>query len=1035
MTSILFAAVVAAFTNDLSVLSIDDAGRLTSVRERASGRQLISSRTPMIRIEFDDGSSAESAGVSRLADGRFEAELSGGGKPAGKAVFSVAATPWGWTFVLDAVNSERRVRSAELWRIKAAPRRYVGSFANVSSDDRSFVALRAYTPAMSASATPVMCVKALAENSVTGHVAALSAGPREKAVECLRAMTIASGAPRSLCGGAWSLGAAANRDSYLFASRPRAAHVDDWIAAARRGGMAIVHFYSWFASRGQYEPDGAIIPGGIDGMKQMVGKIHEAGFKAGMHTFTGRIGFEDAFVRPHCSSNLIVFGSYTLAAPLSAGAEGEMLVAERPADGHDLCASIHGRGNYLLVDGEIVQYSGVRRESPYAFTGIVRGACGTRRKSHAAGARVDYLRSRYQGFYPVIGSPLADKVAANIARAWNECGFDMIYLDGSEAHGTRHDVDSMRRLVVSKLDQSPSRPILNEASCSYPGSWWFHSRNGAMDYPYWADKHFHDFHIAHTVASARKANFMEPQLGWWSFRAGKSKHIRHEFQDEMEYFAAKAAGAGASVSLLSLDANTNRLGYVNAQGLTILGWHEYPKMAEAFSADALEWLRKPGFETRLRQGTDGKWRLRETTLKLQRASGQEEAGWRVDSPARRPAALRVEALYEAGKEEDGKTLLSACDIPSMKVSSASGVKAGCSAAADPAHGAGIRLSAENVSAKDRRAAWVAATLEFKYPWFGISGLRAMSLWVKGDGSGALLGVQVHAPAMHSGAFSDHFVRLDFKGWRRVNFLLRERETELALSYKWHHTQKRKLYEMYRFIIGKQIESVSLMLNDIPAGSRAEVEVSPVAIVPEVKTVLSGAAVSINGERYALPFDLESGEHAELEDGCWVHYSEEGEPCGRKAVRAAPYLSAGSNKVGFSAAGDGMRRAEIAVFSFGAERDAFRPLTPEMRRVMRHESTMPVTYAPARGFDTFAPIAIRPGERAGIGFSCYGPMPQSAITLADRRFAIPALAEGERFDLPPDTEKPFEGLVKVSFESDSAAGAVDTRFDFVKTYKE
>lgn len=1035
MTGVLFAAVVAAFTNDLAVLSIDDAGRIDSILERGSGRRLVSSRVAMMRMEFADGGSAESVGVSRLADGRFEARLAEDGKMAGKAVFTVGTKPWGWVLTLDAVESERCVQRAELWRIKPAPRRYAGSFANVSSDDRSFVALRAYTPAMGASVVPLMCVTALAEHGITGHGAALAAGVRERAVGCLREMTVASGAPRSLCGGAWSLGAAANRDSYLFASRPEAAHVDDWIAAARRGGMPIIHFYSWFASRGQYEPDGAIIPGGIDGMRRMVGSIHAAGFKAGMHTFTGRIGFEDAFVRPHCSSNLIVFGSYTLAAPLADAGEGELLVAERPADGHDLCASTHGRGNYLLVDGEIIQYSGVRREIPYAFTGIVRGACGTERRHHAAGARVDYLRSKYQGFYPVIGSPLADKVAGNIARAWNECGFDMIYLDGSEAHGTRHDVDSMRRLVVSKLNQSPSRPILNEASCSYPGSWWFHSRNGAMDYPYWADKHFHDFHISRTVTSARKANFMEPQLGWWSFRAGKSKHIRHEFQDEMEYFAAKAAGAGASVSLLSLNANTNRLGYVNMQGLTILGWHEYPKMAGAFSPASLEWLRKPGFETRLRQGADGKWRLRETLLKVHRASGSGTASWSVDSPGRRPAALRVEALYAAGDADGGKTLLSGADVPALKISSAEGVKAGCAAVADGAHGSGIRLSAANVAAKNRRAAWAAAVREFKYPWCGISGLRALSLWVKGDGSGALLGVQVHAPAMHSGAFSDHFVRLDFKGWRRVDFLLRERDAELALAYKWPHTLKRKIYEMYRFTIGKQIESVSLMLNDIPEGSRAEVEVSPVAIVPERKTVLSGAAVAIGGVRCELPFSLESGERAELEDGFWIRYSEDGEPCERKAARQVPCLSAGANKVVFSAAAPDMPRAEIAVFSFGAERDAFRALTPEMRRVMRHESVMPVTYAPARGFDTLEPIAIRPGERAGIGFSCYGPMPPSVLTLAGRKIAVPALAPGERFDSPPDTARPFAGSVPVSFEPASGAGAVDTRFDFVKAYKE
>ena len=1032
------AAVVAVFTNDLAVLSLGGAGSISSLRETATGRELVASRCPVMRMECAGGETLEANGMSRLPDGRFAAHLASGGKPAGTAVFSVATEPWGWTFVLDSVPAGRDVRRAELWRIKPMPHRYVGTFANASSDDRSFVALRPYTPAMDAMTMPAMCVVALAENGLAGHVAALSAGPRTKAIESLRAMTIASGAPRSLCGGAWSLGAPANRDSYLFAMRPAAKHVDDWIAAARRGGMSIVHFYSWFATRGHYEPDPSRIPGGLDGMKRMVDAIHAAGFKAGMHTFTGRIGFEDAFVRPFCSSNLISGCSYVLAKPLPDGDVDEMVVTERPIDGHDLCPSTHGRGNYLLVDGEIVQYTGVRREAPYAFTGISRGACGTTPVAHMAGAKIDYLRSRYQGFYPVIGSPLAEAVADNIARAWNTCGFDMIYLDGSEAHGTRHDVDSMRRLVVSKLDQSPERPILDEASCSYPGSWWFHSRSGAMDYPYWADKRFHDMHVVRSVEKARKANFLEPQLGWWSFRGGK-KDRRHEYPDEVEYFASKSAGAGASVSILSVNANTNRLSYLTAHGLTLVGWHEYPKRAEAFSPAALSWLRKPGFETRLRQGDDGIWRLRETGCESHRVADAESAAWDISSASPRKAALRVEALYATTATDDAQPLLSANDVPAMKTSAADGVEIALEAVPQGEHGPSVRLAASNVSARDRRVAWAAVTRSFEYPWYPLKGRRALSAWVKGDGSGALLCIQAHAPKMHAGAFSDHYVRLDFKGWRRVNLLFRERDVEGASLYKWPHVyarpdaQPRAIYEIYRFTIGAEVESVSLMLGDVPPGVRTEVEVAPVRAVAEIKNSIDGASVSVNDAVFPLPFSLESGERAELEDGFWTRYAEDGEPMERRPASKMPTLVAGANHLRFAHANGDSGRAEVTVFHFGDETDAFVPLTSDMRRIMRHESTMPVTYAPARGLDSMPAIAIRPGERAKIAFSCYGPLPRFTLSLGDRKIEVPAVAAGERYTANGGDADVFSGNVPVSVEFADGGAGVDTRFDFVKTY--
>ena len=1033
MTGLLLAAtIVATFTNDCAVLSLDSDARIASIRELASGRELVQKPRPIANVEMPDGKVLYSAKLRSDGKGRFIADIVKGKDMSGKMEFSVAGYPWGWTFTLDgfSVPDAKRIF---LWRVKPAPSRYVGNFANVSSDDSSFVALRPFTPAMETRIGDVMSAVANREHGFCGHVAAIAAGPRSKAVECLRGMTIAAGAPRSSCGGAWSLGAVANRDSYLFASKPEAAHVDDWIAAARRGGLPIVHFYSWFETRGHYYPHPKRIPGGLDGLKRMVDAIHAAGLKAGMHTFTGRIGVEDAFIRPVCDSNLISFCSYTLAEPIPAGKIGELRVVERPDENHDLCASTMGRGNFLRIGGEIVQYSGIRREQPYAFTGIARGACGTARTAHGAGEQVYYLRARFQGFYPVIGSPLAEAVADNIARAWNVCGFDQIYFDGSEAHGTIHDVDSMRCLIASKLSESEDRPILDEASCTYPGSWWFHSRQGAFDHPNWGDKRFHDLHVERTLETSRKANFLEPQLGWWSFR-NDARRMRREFLDEAEYFAAKSAAANAAISILSVNANVNRMESHTLRCLTVVGWHEYPKRAQAFAPAALDWLGRTGFETRLRQDADGTWRLQSVTCMTHRVFGPAAADWReqVDNPC--AAALRVEALYSVQREAEGERLLTAADMPKMERSFAKGVEMELSSGVDPNHGDTMRLSARNVSQKDRRGAYTVAKRTFAYPWLNISGKAAIGAWVKGDGSGALLCFQVCSPDMHNGAMSDHYVRLDFKGWRYVELLFRERDAAGIADYAWPH--RKRFYKAYREVLRENaIDRVSIMVNDVPVGGRVDVEVADVRAMPIATNVLRNAAVAIGDARFAVPFDLKSGEYAELEDGAWIRYSERGEPLSRVPAAARPELAAGANDLSFSAdAADTLTpRAEVTVFGLGRKVEAFAPLSDDMRRMLSYEAEMPVEYAPARGFRDLPPVAIRPGERAGIGFTCHGPLPQFVMTLGDKRFDVPAVAAGATFVLKPGEAGIFEGTVPVSV-SFRKGDAVDTRFEFVKDYR-
>ena len=60
------------------------------------------------------------------------------------------------------------------------------------------------------------------------------------------------------------------------------------------------------------------------------------------------------------------------------------------------------------------QFSGFTENPPYRYTGLVRGAFGTKPAAHAKGDEAAYLQQRYLAFYPKPGSELAKALIQNI---------------------------------------------------------------------------------------------------------------------------------------------------------------------------------------------------------------------------------------------------------------------------------------------------------------------------------------------------------------------------------------------------------------------------------------------------------------------------------------------------------------------------------------------------------------------------------------------------------------------------------------------
>ena len=996
----------ATFTNRRAVLSIDARGEAVSLRSLKDNRELLAAPVPFVSARLKDGRILSARSAVRRGDDLTFAFAHG----LGTAVVGVEARRDFFTFAVRALTLTN-VDSLTFCTLPSAVATYRGDMANMLSDDDAAVCLRGYDlPVEMGLRGNVLSVSTTFQHGLTGLRAGLAAGSKAEMPAMLRAMAKAADVPTSKLGGPWSLGAEANRGSYLFADLDHAS-TDDWIELARRGGFSTVHIHGWWRTLGHYDVNTNLYPRGLADLRDAVARIHAAGLRAGIHSLTACIDPRDAWVTPEASPDLKPFDTYTLARPLSP-TDTVLYINEPPAAHHDVVFTYMSNGNAIRIGSEIVQYAEVRHEPPYAFGKCTRGAFKTRVTAHPAGARADYLQQRYIAFYPQPDSPLADDLAAHLANVFNTCHLDQLYCDGSEGMMDRYGIDVMRHKIVSRLTGDP----LIEASCHGAHNWWFHSRLGAWDHPVWAAKRFQDLHIA-TSAAYRRTDLLEPQMGWWAPRAA-TPLARGHFLDEMEYFACKNLGLDAAMSVQGVNVSHSPLPFYIEKQITLLGWYEHLRLARYFDTQTVARVAVPGEEFRLRQNRDGAWRFTPVAMDTHRISrlGNGSERWSAfNRYGDQPLSARIEALYAVAPYDDPKrvALVGVPDFGAFKSRTAPSVSLHLSEETADTRGAdrNLRLRAANAGT-GRKGAWACAQLDFSAPYRSIAGAGAFGVWIKGDGSGAILNLQVGTPREYMTALSDHYVTLDFKGWRYVELLLRERDVGRMNEAVWPYAGS---YDLYRNPIDRaHISHVCIYLNNLPAGGGADIALSPVMALPLRDAVLKSPALTVNGQTLTLPFALASGEFAELEpDGTCTHYSEKGDPLasaipgstGVSPVPSAcrsgvsPVLRPGTNDIAFSCVppANASARAEVTLNAFGAPFGTPNPRNRIGRKHLAREYEMTRLFATTNELGLAAwDVAVRPGETARLEVELCGAADHPVLTVNGRAARFPvALASGQR----------------------------------------
>jgi hypothetical protein len=156
-----------------------------------------------------------------------------------------------------------------------------------------------------------------------------------------------------------------------------------------------------------------------------------------------------------------------------------------------------------------------------------------------------------------------------------------------------------------------------------------------------------------------------------------------------------------------------------------------------------------------------------------------------------------------------------------------------------------RFTARNDGARPN-AAWAKMRRYFTPP-LNLHSRQGLGVWVHGDGQGEVLNVQLRSPLHVSNALGEHYIIIDFTGWRY--FELVEPEDKEITNHNWMDYSR--------------VQTLCLRYTHLPPGKKVVCHLSALKALPFVKAKLCGVSLRIADRTLTFPIEIESGSYLEM----------------------------------------------------------------------------------------------------------------------------------------------------------------------------
>jgi len=468
-------------------------------------------------------------------------------------------------------------------------------------------------------------------------------------------------------------------------------------------------------------------------------KIKDSGMITALHTYAFYISpmAHSILTNPKWQQQIEVLETFTLASDVDENAT--VIPTLENASEFDTTFPYGRRNtNHILIDEEIIK---VKAKNTDGLCECERGACGTKAVPHKKNSVIKHLDGMFVMFAPILGSELFYHIADLTAKAYNEGGFDMIYLDaidGIHIHlpvGQKHYSWYYHQMFVQRvLSQCNHTPIV-ETSAGCPQEWNFRGRGGAWDFARFSIKKQIGNHVKANLVSLSRN--MTATLGWFCFFVDeyawggmKNTIFKTVFHDDMDFLGMNALIYDMSIVFHPLDTvsiKNNPFHYANIKYYT----DHYTRLRKShyFSPEALERVKAVGGEWRVVPvGNEFKFQqIHYCKKNLGDCYSHSDFNYSDRNPFKKQTPfIRIEARFSSLFEEP--LVLSEFEDKSLDETG--------------------KMSSPT-STRD------------------ISSRMAMSIRVKGtghDGDAALISLS-GGVTLERGGRGDHFIDLNFEGWR------------------------------------------------------------------------------------------------------------------------------------------------------------------------------------------------------------------------------------------------------------------------------
>ncbi len=906
--------------NDYALYCVSADGQNESLRSKANGKDYLDHRIPNPFMKVFVGDEVLPSTAVKLKDGRVVVDFDGC-----DVQLHVKISPAHEWFVFEVEQIKGRIDRVRIINLAADIPGHIGAIINAcynsdfavcaqaidfnvnsmlltATDERWFPADfvesgRQYEPDPEQSKT--LTATLYPELPVEGNpkVALLTGSGGEKLRETIAKFEQAFQMPHPTIAGQWGKISDETKTSYLFIDFG-AKDVDEIIAYAKAGGFSYI-CTNPFMTHGHYLIDTQQFPRGLEELRETVARINAAGLKAGLHTNTGAVSFNDPYVTPFPDRRLAKIREFELAEDIDPSNTSIPVTSSPEGMITRFDYRIYGPGLHIQIGDEIIAYNEYTTGPCYAFTGCVRGECGTRATAHAKGGKVYYLAEKWRHFAPATNSTMMTEVSARLAHVINYCQFDWLYLDGAEILASQgpsfYHVNKFAYDMFSRVN----RDLLVQSSYNDNLMWHITSRVASNDYPFYAHRRFLEVSRLDCIKLYHE-NFCPGELGWEGLYLNNPSHYA-KLPEEIEYGCMKTIAYDTGTSLQTTK------GFLDGNGRTgeimeIFRRYDTLRRTNYFPEKIKTLLREPGVDYTLCQDEDnGEWRFNKIQYTPDKYLLLEDGHGRlnhVNEFNKQSLSIRIRGALLPASFDDPRNI-TLLDQSSLKQAEYETTKSLVSRLEPSDEWLNDKYHTFNLSAanpSDTPSHWCSHTLYYE-KLRDLSANKMLGVWVYGDGSGALLNLHL---GIQRGVTTDHYVDLDFKSWRYIVFP--HCEGERVFDYVWPYLWKHSLLSLR----WREIDRFALLLNDLGPRQNVSCRLGPIKALRTSPSKIINPRVTIDGVSIMFPGALTGDSYLEYTgSGKCKFYDPNGFVLSEVApVGMTPILHSGKNEIRFSCETDG-----------------------------------------------------------------------------------------------------------------------------------